>query len=243
VSARGLSAIFFVAFAVFITFTLPMSVVMSWLNVERLGVSYGRAVGPVWAGTVEEVAWRGVSLGDVQISFRPSALLLGRASVRVEMDGSGALAGAAIIERGMGTLFTIRDAVLTAQADQLPVLVPVSGSVALNISEATFDTGGCRSVYADLQTDALARPPAGLEWAGPILSGTASCVDGAVTIPLTGREGSEVVSLAMTLQHDRTFNLRASVNTGNDALASMLGAIGFAIKGGTYTLVQNGRWG
>ena len=96
---------------------------------------------------------------------------------------------------------------------------------------------------ADLQTDALARPSNGLDWAGPVLSGTASCVDGAVLIPLTGREGSEAVSLAMTLQHDRTFNLRASVNTGNDALAFMLGAIGFSIKGDAYTLVQNGRWG
>ncbi len=242
-SARGLSAIFFAAFAVFITFTLPITVVVSWFNLERLGVSYGRAEGTVWAGSVENVAWRGVSLGDVQFAFRPSALLLGRASISVEVDGSGALAGGAIIERGMGKLFRVRDAVLTAQVDQLPVLVPVSGSVALNIIEATFDTGGCRSVDADLQTDALARPSNGLDWAGPVLSGTASCVEGAVLIPLTGREGSEAVSLAMTLQHDRTFNLRASVNTGNDALAFMLGAIGFSIKGDAYTLVQNGRWG
>ncbi len=242
-SAKRLSAVFITVFVIFSVFTLPLSVVVSWLGVERFGISYDRAVGAFWKGALEGVVWRGVRVGDVHISFKPGALVFGRASIRVHMDGPGALAGTATIERGLGAFLAVRDVVLAAQVDQLPVIVPVSGSVALNIREATFDARGCRSVDADLQTDALSRPSAGLAWTGPVLSGSASCADGAITIPLVGRAGSEFVSVAMVVQNDRTFNLQASVSTGNDALASMLAAVGFAIEGGAYTLVQNGRWG
>lgn len=240
---RSLIFIFSAAFAVLSIASIPFSAAISWLGVERFGVSYERAEGSIWHGTLKGAAWRDVHLGDIDVVLKPLSLFIGRASAHVDVVNSGAVNGFANVEYALDSTVTVRDAALTVQVDQMPTLLPVDGEIALSVREAKFDERGCTYLDADLQTDALTQSPNNFDWRGPILSGTASCLDGTVVIPLDGRIDKELISVAMRVQRDRTFNIRVSVNTENGLLAALLGSAGFAANNGSYELVQSGRWG
>ncbi len=242
-SARFLTALFLSTFVLLSIVQVPMSAAISWMNVDRYGVSYGQVKGSIWSGSLTDVAWRGVRVGDVQITLKPLALLLGRAAARVEIENAGAVEGSLNIARGVTSTISIEDTEISVLVDDMPMILPIRGAAKFTVREAIFDAQGCKNLVADLQTDAMRQSTVGFDWRAPVLSGSAQCVDGKVVLPLEGGEGAERVSVVVEIQRNGLFTIDAEVNTEDDSLAAMLGVVGFSMSDGAYTLSQEGRWG
>jgi hypothetical protein len=240
-SHRKLAVLFAACFALVVIATLPLSVVLAALDLPARGISYTRASGTVWNGELAGLRWRGQDLGGARLAFRPLPLLWGRLGADVELDGKGAVTGHGFVAAAIGG-FVVSGLSLEADVAALPILIPVSGRVALTIDSAKIGGDGCERVEGRVRTDALVHRPAGLAWRGPELEGPVTCESGAIVIPLTGGTPSESVAVAMTLGHDGSFGLRVEARTPDAALLSVLSAVGFVETGGVMTLTQRGRW-
>lgn len=242
-SRRFLVSLFLLSFGLLSLIQIPMSAVTAWLSVDRYGVSLGRASGSIWNGSIKDVVWRGVRVGDVQITLKPLLLLRGQAAARVEIDNVGAVKGTINIASGLSSTISIEDTQITVLVDRMPVIVPIRGSASFTVREAIFNSQGCERLVADMQTNALTKSSTGSDWRGPILSGSAHCVDGRMVLPIEGGNESERIAVVMEIQNDGLFTIDAEVNTNNESLATMLGVVGFSMRDGAYTLSQEGRWG
>jgi hypothetical protein len=111
------------------------------------------------------------------------------------------------------------------------------------VRRADFTAQGCRAAQVEVRTNALVDKPAGLNWSGPVLSGSAHCSDGALVIPLAGANGSETITASMQILPDGTFHVKINARTMDEMVISVLAAAGFVYAEGEMTLTQNGRWG
>lgn len=240
-SARQLVALFAAFFVAVIIVTLPLSAVMAAFDLPARGISYARASGTVWNGALAGLHWRGRDLGDARIAVRPLSLLIGRLGADFELDGKGVVSGSGFVAATLGG-FAVRDLSLSADVAQLPIVLPLSGKVAVDLAAADGGPNGCRRIEGAVRTNALVNRPAGLAWRGPELEGPVTCENGAIVIPLKGGTASESVAVAMTLGHDGTFGIRVEARTPDAALISVLSAVGFVEADGVMTLTQHGRW-
>lgn len=238
---RRLAAVFAACFVLVMVATLPMAVALRTLDLPAHGVSFSRASGTIWDGEITGLAWRGHELGAARLGLRPRSLFIGRIGVDIALDGGGLVDGGGFIALSPGGLH-VRDLVLSADVADLPILLPLSGRVALDLSHADVNAAGCRRIEGSVRTDALKNRPAGLDWSGPELEGPMTCSEGAVVIPLKGASGSESIAVAMTLGKDGSFGVRVDARTPNPAVLSVLSAIGFVETDGVMTLTQRGRW-
>ena len=222
---------------------IPMAAVGNWMPLDSAGVSYMRASGTIWGGDVQGLTWRGRALGDTKVALRPLSLLLGQARLRVAFDGKGALSGDGALVLGLAGRLTIENMSAQLALSDLPVILPLNGTINLRIAEATFDTKGCRRVDAEIATDTLSRQPAGLAWSGPLLSGTASCSNGNVMVTLTGDRAPDSVKVAMDIFPTGDFRVAAEARTADQDVVRVLTAAGFTFGDGAMKLEQTGRWG
>ncbi len=240
-NTRWLAAIFAACFAVVMIATLPMAVVLRAVDLPAHGVVFSRVSGTVWNGEIAGLAWRGHDLGGARLALRPLSLFIGRLGVDIDLDGAGLVDGGGFIALSPGGLH-VRDLALSADVADLPILLPLSGRVALDLSRADVNAAGCRQIEGSVRTDALKNRPAGLDWSGPELKGPMTCSEGAIMIPMRGAAGSETIGVAMTLGKDGSFGVRVDARTPNAAVLSVLSAIGFVESDGVMTLTQRGRW-
>jgi len=240
-SAQALGALFVATFTLVLLATLPLSLVIATVGATRHDFSYERVSGTLWAGTVQGLRWRGMDLGEARFGFRPLALAFGRFGMDVVLTGKGAVTGQGFIALTPRGIF-IRDLSVTADVRALPLVLPLTGNVSIDVARAEVGRAGCRVLDGAVQTDALVNRPAGLAWRGPVLSGPVGCNDGAIVIPLKGEAGAEVVAVMMTLARDGTFGIRIDASTPDPAVIGALSAVGFVEAGGMMTLNQRGRW-
>jgi len=236
---RALIAVFASTLIVFLVASLPMSII-GWASIP---VSYSRAEGTLWNGALRDVTWQGQSLGDAHIIFRPAALLLGRLSFALDIQGRGPLTGHGVITRGFGGSIAIRDASFWADVARMPTLLPLSGFVAVDIKSLKLDRNGCHEAIARVETNTLQRGPGGLNWTGPVLSGQAQCEDGSLVLPLTGAQGPDRIAVTFIADRGSAYTVDITVETPDPAVMSALSALGFTPAGGGFTLRQTGRWG
>ena len=240
-SNRLLATVFVCCLIVVVIATLPLSFVLRMLDLPAQGLSYSRASGTFWNGAVDGLSWRGNDLGGAKIALRPLALLRGRLGADVTLDGSGVVTGggyAAMTPWGL----IVDDLALSAEIASLPLLLPLSGKISVEIAHADVRAGGCRQIEGAAKTDALMNRPAGLAWQGPELAGPMECRGGAVVIPLKGGADSQAIAVVMTLGADGSFGIRVEARAPDSAVASVLSAIGFVETDGVMTLTQHGRW-
>ena len=240
-SNRLLAAVFVSCLIVVVLATLPLSFVLRMLDLPAQGLSYSRASGTVWNGAVSGLSWRGNDLGGAKIALRPPAMLRGRLGADVTLDGSGVVTGggyAAMTPWGL----IVDDLSLSAEIASLPLLLPMSGKISVEIAHADVRAGGCSQIEGAARTDALMNRPAGLAWQGPELAGPIECRGGAIVVPLKGGAESQAIAVAMTLGADGTFGIRIEARAPDSAVASVLSAIGFVETDGVMTLTQHGRW-
>ena len=222
---------------------IPMAAVGNWMPLDSAGVSYVRASGTIWDGDVQGLTWRGRALGDAKVALRPLSLLLGQVRLRVAFDGKGALSGDGALVLGLGRRLTVENMSAQLALSDLPVILPLNGTVNLRIAEATFGAKGCRRIDAEIATDTLSRQPAGLAWSGPVLAGTASCSNGNVVITLAGDRAPDSVKITMDISTTGDFRIVAEARTADQDVVRVLTAAGFTFGDGALKLEQAGRWG
>jgi general secretion pathway protein N len=239
-SSRRLAGLFAAVFFVVLIARVPLSAVAPALGLEARGVSYARAEGGIWQGRFVGLSWRGRHYGDAEISTKPLWLLLGQLKADVTLTGVANGHGQVTVWPNGSMAFT--DASLTTDVAMLPVLLPMQGNISFDVRRAAFGRGGCRTVDADVHTNALVDRPAGLSWQGPVLSGTATCHQGVLVVPLIGGSGQETVAVTMQIAGDGTFVAKIATRTADEAVKGVLAAVGFTAEDGTMTFTQNGRW-
>lgn len=239
-SNRRLIILFTAVFAAVLLAQAPLAAVMPLMGLADRGLTYTRAEGSVWQGRIVGLGWRGRNFGNTEVSVRPLWLLLGQ--LRADVTLSGAAKGHGRIVAWPNGSLALSDVSLTADVALFPVVLPVQGNLAIDVRRADFSHAGCRTVDADVRTNALVDRPAGLAWQGPVLSGTATCHDGVLMVPLAGGVGDETVAITMQIAGDGTFNAKVAARTADQAVMSMLSAVGFTAEGGAMTFIQNGRW-
>jgi hypothetical protein len=241
-SARTLAVIFASCFFVLAAVSLPLSAVVGALGLESRGITYSRVEGTLWSGRLHGLAWRGRDLGDAVLTVNPLTLLLARVQVEIALEGRTGVTGAGRFTLWPNGSLSVRNAWLSADVAALPVVLPLTGNLRVDIAHADFTRAGCRTVDAHLQTNALVNRPAGLNWQGPVLSGTARCEDGTLTLPLSGGGGAEQVTVTMSLAGDGGFHVQTQARTADEAVKRALSLAGFTDVDGAMTLIQTGRW-
>ncbi len=241
-SARILAAIFAVCFFGFGLASLPLSAAIAALSLDMRGITYSRAEGTFWNGRIHGLFWHGRDFGEASLIVHPWSLMLARLDADVVLAGQGAVSGSGRITVWPNASVELRSVAIIADVAMLPVVLPLKGSFRLDIRHADFSRAGCRSVDADLQTNALVDRPAGLNWRGPVLSGAAVCTNGILTLPLVGGDAREVVAVTMKLAGDGTFNVQVEARTTDETVKRALSVVGFTDVDGAMTLIQNGRW-
>lgn len=239
-TGRKLGLIFAGCFTAVLIATLPLPTVLQALDLDGRGVSYSRASGTVWNGTIAGLSWRGQPLGDAAVALKPLSLFLGRLGMDFALDG-GTVTGQGFVALSFGGIVA-DDLALSADVANLPLLLPLAGKVAMDLEHAVVSRAGCRHVAGTISTDALVNRPAGLPWTGPKLAGSVTCSEGVISVPLQGDTGADSVTVALTLDPSGMFGIRIDARTPNQALVSALSAVGFTEADGVMTLTQRGRW-
>ena len=235
-----LAILFAAAFLLFLAATLPLGVAANLLGFEKSGLSYSKAEGTIWDGTLSGVVFQGGQLGRLDISADPLAL----AALRLRIDwalSGGRIAGRGVFERRVGAKVTLRDMVLDADLRGLATIVPVSGTLFATVEEIAFGANGCEVAEAVIETNALQKTPNEFDWVGPVLTGRPQCDGPRLVLPLEGAEGNERVAIEMWIRPDFDFGTRVTIDTENMGLRTALGIMGFEDRGGGYELVQRAR--
>ncbi len=238
---RTLFALFGVCFTLFALASLPLGVTVAAFDLADRGLSFNRADGLLWSGRISGLTWRGRAIGDVAVTVSPLSLLLARLDLEVALAGPG-MSGGGSITLWANSSVVVKDFTFSSDMALLPVLLPLNGAVSMVLRHADFSRAGCRSVDADMRTDALVERPAGLDWHGPLLTGAVACRDGVLVVPLTGGDRAEAVAVTLRLINDGTFNIQVDARTMDETVKSVLSSIGFIYVDGAMSLTQHGRW-
>lgn len=235
----SLIALFAVAFLAFLAGRAPLSLITVAIDTRAGGLAIARTEGTIWQGRFVGAVANGQPLGDIAVSLAPWRLLTGALVLDWRIDGPG-LQGEGRLMRTLGGATQIRDARLTASLRRMPTIVAMDGTAMIEIDEAVFGPSGCRWAAARLWTDALVQSRASLGWAGPPLAGEATCVDGALVLPLSGAEAGDEIDALARLEPDLRFRVEVSISTSDGRLQQVLPLLGFSARGDGFVLVQRG---
>ncbi|MDX2223657.1 MAG: type II secretion system protein N [Rhodospirillaceae bacterium] len=236
---RAAAALFAAVFAVVLISTVPLGLVLGAAAPQAVGVTYQRATGTVWSGSVRGVSWAGRSWGDITVRLLPLELLRGR--LDIAFDGAGAMRGAG--RAGLGGGMRLNAPSLTIDLAALPLSVPLAGRLEVTEADLVIDDDGCGRATARLATDALVRGIGPVNWSGPRLAGGARCEGADLVVALTGGTGADAVEITLRLKPGRAFRAEFAIASTDRAVAQALPLVGFSAQDGVYRLIQEGRWG
>ena len=196
----------------------PADKVKALLESRVADLSLHAVTGSVFSGRAGQLVYQGLDLGALSWQFRPSALLLGRAEYRVELEHAGNQGTGKIGITPLGRTYG-RDLELTMLSDRLinhysPIAVSTSGELNLVLDTLDFGSGiprdlAGRVVWQDaavleptdmvLGTVELALQGNGEELAGNVIRGGVLGASGDLAL-LTG--GHYRVSLVLRPDND-----------------------------------------
>ncbi|PPU77771.1 MULTISPECIES: type II secretion system protein N [Xanthomonas] len=202
--------------------TLPLRLL---LPAQRLPFSALEAQGSIWNGTLREVHWNSLLLGDVGVRLHVVPLLRGQRQVQLRSATVQAVAlqGARQgVEQANGRLLLRKPGGVTL----------MDLSIDLRDVRAVFDTTRCIQAGGDVAMQII--PSEGGEAAGLLplrLRGSPRCVDDAVMLALTpdgGLPDGVQLNAELRLQRDGRWQWRTQVAPGSDtALQLGLQLLGF----------------
>jgi general secretion pathway protein N len=216
---RALAVVFVIAFAAALAASVPMRLVLSWPDADRVGISAAEVSGSIWDGWLTAAQYRGIKLGDVEISLDPLALLAGTRRLTVR----GPL-GAAMLVQGESYGFEAADAAI--DVEQLRSGFPLAGRVRLEHATLLFSGGRCARAEGRIATDILQRA-----FDGPEVAGDLSCAGDAAVARLDGRLQDVGVSIALRLDAGGRYQAETRVITANPIVRGTLGLAGFVESG------------
>ncbi len=224
--AWHLAIVFVLALIGFGLAALPLSAALQWSGADRSGLSYARATGTLWNGTLENAVLGQIALGDVTVETRPLDLLLGRLGMDWRFNGPG-LGGQGDLLLSPWQRVTLLDTRLAGNLADLPLVVPLSGTLGLDIDRLTVGPEGCTAVVARVAADPKVHYGEEQSWTSPPLDGVAACTDGVLHVPVSGTRGGDTVSIDLRIAPDRTYDVQLGVKSGERRITDALELIGF----------------
>lgn len=231
----GPAALLGAVFVMALILLLPMRLVLGAIGAGEQDLSARSVSGSVWSGTLIDAHFAGLPLGDLDARVSPLALLVGRASVRLDSRGAARpVHGTASVSRhGFG---------VEAMSARLPTgaLFAPLPVTALDLDSLTvrFRDGQC--IAADGRVRATLAGGVGGIMLPASVSGDARCDGPALLLPLASQAGTESVSLRIT--GAGTYRAALAMRPGDPVAVRALESAGFANEGGAYRLSIEGRF-
>jgi general secretion pathway protein N len=230
-------ALFLLAFALLLIACVPLRFALNHIGAPEAGLSAAKVEGAVWSGRLESASFRGVQLGDVDVSLRPLPLLLGRSRMIVETVEAP---GRAVLVRD-GARAGVTEATATAPIRLTRGPAPLSGQLRLQEVAVLFREGACETAEGRVTTDILSRNADFLQWQGPELTAQIACRGRALLVPFRGaRDGTEV-NATLSIEANGRYRLETRVITGDAAFATALALAGFQRRPEGLTRFDAGR--
>jgi general secretion pathway protein N len=182
--------IFFLgAFAAALLATLPLRLALAGGGLAESGLAAREARGSLWWGSLEDVRWGPVPLGDFDAGLRPLQLLLGQVGMSLDDRGVRGTRGRVFAtSSGAG----ISDADAFVPVGTLLAPLPVSAFELEKVS-VHFGVQGC-SEASGLVRARVAGSVAGLVLP-PTLGGAPRCEGGSLLLPLSSPSGAETIEV------------------------------------------------
>ena len=219
------------AFGAALVMTLPMRVALTWMGADRAGVSAAEVSGSIWNGRLRATQYHGASLGDVEASLDPFALLLGTRRFAVQ-----ATLGKTTLVEGTSRGFEMADAAI--EVEHLRPSLPLTGRLRLESATLLFSEDRCQRAEGRITTDVLQRA-----FGGPEVAGTLSCAGDAATAQLDGRAQDVEVSIVMRLDSAGRYQAETRIVSTNPMVRGALALAGFTEDGGGFTRSDEGALG
>lgn len=227
----ALACVFVAGIALALAATVPMSVALSWLGADQVGVSAAEVSGSIWSGRLKAAQYRGIPLGDVEASLDPFALLVGTRRLAVQ----GTLGGATLVD-GDSRGFEMADAAI--EAAHLHPALPLAGHMRLERATLLFSGRRCVRAEGHIATDLLERA-----FDGPEVAGTLSCAGEAAVARLDGRLQDVDVSIALRLDAGGRYQAETRIVSANPMVRGALALAGFAESGDGFVRSDEGALG
>jgi len=205
-----------IGFAVCAVFWVPLRVVTDAAPVAS-GVRIAAVAGTVWLGSLQDVSWRGVFLGDFNVETQPASLASGE--IRLAFASNGPVSRGDVVWNGSG-----------------PSAEKLSGRLALTtfISQAPAEVGivfrdvrikpsgnQCEEASGQISIDAVPR------YDLAAFAGDVSCEQGAAIFRLTQEGGGPSIEIQVDLAAAPDVNLVA--RTSDPGLRSGLALLGLKV--------------
>ncbi|MBB4631918.1 type II secretion system protein N [Sphingosinicella soli] len=231
VSTRRLVLVFAVALVLCLLLMFPLALALSLSSLPAQGFHARAVSGSIWAGRAEGAGFGNAPLGDLRVSLSPLALFTGKARFRfAPVEGTGGPTGAVVAATGAFAAERITAAI------PMPPLVPGLGAtLALQDFSVAFADKTCRAASGGVTADVR------MESSGMSLAGTATCANGRLLLPLTGRTPAGDASLFVHIAGDAAYTYEIKVAAGTPATDAGLAAAGFVQESGTLVLRGEGR--
>lgn len=228
----ALTGAIFVAALIALT---PMRLALGVSGAGDQGLSARSVSGSMWSGTLSDVHFAGLALGDLDARVSPLALLVGRA--RIALDSRGAalpVHGAASVSRhGFG----VEGLNARFRTGGLFAPLPVT-MLDLDSLTVRFRDGAC--IAAEGRVRATLSGAAGGIALPSSVAGDARCDGTALLLPLASQAGTESVSLRIT--GAGTYQAALAMRPSDPIAAGKLEAAGFVAQGGLHRLSIEGRF-
>jgi general secretion pathway protein N len=221
------------ALLLFVAATLPATLLTGPL--ERSGISAAAVGGTVWSGRAQGLYSRGSTIGDLEWSLRPTALLRGALAGHARLSGAGGNIETQF-EQSFSGLLKLEAARGDLSLAMLGSLVPGlsrnwSGQVSADLAELVIDGDWPVSARGTVDVRQLAAPPPRAANLGSFrltLPGPTGNTD-ELRASVTQTEGPLVVDGQLTVGRDRSFLLEGHVaprGTPSSDLANLLRVLG-----------------
>ncbi|MFM2100471.1 MAG: hypothetical protein RLZZ366_2010 [Pseudomonadota bacterium] len=177
------------------------------------------ASGSIWRGTLQDVSFGGVSLGDFRVRLSPLSLLGGKVALQFEGVGDRARRGTLFAKfSGYGADDINARIALPGMFAPLPIDV-----VELHAASAAFGSKACRTASGRVSIT-LSGSFAGISL-GDALSGQLRCDRGIVTLPLVSPSAMERITLRIA--QDGSYAAQLLIRAADADTATKLNAAGF----------------
>ncbi|UCC56329.1 MAG: type II secretion system protein N [Gammaproteobacteria bacterium] len=238
------------AYLLIMVATFPARQAVGFLETQVPGLSVQAVEGTIFSGQAGQLAFDGQVLGQLDWSFRPLALPLGRIEYRITLDGP-VFTGSGNLGAGPGVDLVAHDVTGEIQPDPLleryvqgPVTVQTEGPVMLTLDTLRIEDGFPDELVAVLHwKDAALLEPVELAL-GQVevnLGSTGDSVAGEIGNTAAGTDVSGDFSILATGKY--RFQLLVKPGPATTAeFIDMLGSFGEPQAGGAYLITDSGEW-
>lgn len=228
-------AFFAAVFLLALIATLPLRVAAGWLGLDDRGLAAREAAGSMWSGRLSEAQLGRVPLGDLSARLRALPLLIGKARVALSRPGEVDPFEGALTASFGG--FGIDDMSGRLRVAALFAPLPIA-AIDLEGVSAGFSGGQCSRAEGQVRA-MLSGEIAGIGLPSGF-TGSLTCADDAVLIPLASQTGME--RLALRLFADGRYRIDLTIRPADETMRAALNAAGFTAGNGGFSRHIEGRF-